>query len=93
MFVHSNLRLTTHKKNIYKKGETKQWDVEPEAAELEVHFDALAIEDGDPEIHSSTDGADLEATAETTVETADTSGTNCASNQQLPNDDEFFDDF
>ena len=55
---------------------------------MEVHFDALAIEDGDPEIHSSTDGADLEATAET----ADASGTNCASNQQLPNDDEFFDD-
>ena len=58
---------------------------------MEVHFDALVIEDGVLEIHSS-DGADLEATAETTVGTADASGTNCASNQQPLNDDEFFDD-
>ena len=60
--------------------------------ELEVHFDALAIEDGDPEKHS-TNGADPEAMAETTVETVDASGTNCASNHQLTTDDEFFDDF
>jgi hypothetical protein len=88
--VHSNLRLTTHKENTYKKGEAKEWDVEPESTELEAHFDALAIGDGehDDEIHS-----DVEADPEATAETTNASGTNCASNLQLPNDDELFDDF
>ena len=53
VFVHSNLRLTTHKENTYNKGEAKQWDVEPKVAELEDHFDALTIEDCDPEVHSN----------------------------------------
>ena len=50
------------------------------------------IDDGDLEIHSN-DEADPKATTETAVGTTDASGTNCASNQQLPIDDELFDDF
>ena len=55
---------------------------------METHFDALAIEDCDPKIHSD-DEIDPEATAKT----ADASGTNCDSNQQLPTDDESFNNF
>ena len=88
--MHSNLRLTTHKENTYKKGEAKQWDVEPESTELEAHFDALAIDDGE---HNDKINSDVEADPEATTETIDASGTNCASNLHLLNDEEFINDF
>ena len=75
-----------NKENTYQKRETKHWDVEPESTELEVHFDALAIDDSDREILS-----DVEADPETRPEAS--SGIVCASNLQQQNDDAFFDDF
>ena len=92
VFVGSNLRLTTHKENTCKKGEAKQWDVEPESTDLEAHFDALAIDD-DNDDHNDDTHNDVDADPEATTETTDASGINCASNLQLSNDDEFFGDF
>ena len=57
---------------------------------MEARFDALAIDDGE---HNDKINSDVEADPEATTETIDASGTNCFSNLQLPNDEQFFDDF
>ena len=35
VYVHSNLRLLTHKNDEYKEGAAKLWDVEPERTDLD----------------------------------------------------------
>ena len=42
VYVHSNLRLLSHKKDEYKFGPTKQWDVEPELADLDMTLNVVS---------------------------------------------------
>lgn len=56
-YVHSKLRLTTHKAIPTIKGEAKHWNVEPEHVELEdliARIDALAVDDDDYKLPSDT---------------------------------------
>ena len=40
VYVHSNLRLLTHKSDEYKEGAAKLWDVEPESIDLDLPIGA-----------------------------------------------------
>ena len=42
VYVHSNLRLLSHKKDEYKFGPTKQWDIEPELPDLDMTLNAMS---------------------------------------------------
>ena len=48
VFVHTNLRLLSHKNDHYKEGATKLWDVAPECADLDATLhDLVTFGDGD----------------------------------------------
>ena len=40
VYVHSNLRLLSHKRDEYKFGAAKLWDVEPESSNLDMMLNA-----------------------------------------------------
>ena len=42
VYVHSNLRLLSHKKDEYKSGPTKLWDLEPELPDLDMTLTAMS---------------------------------------------------
>ena len=42
VYVHSKLRLLSHKKDEYKLGPTKQWDVEPELPDLDMTLTSIS---------------------------------------------------
>jgi hypothetical protein len=42
VYVHSNLRLLSHKKDEYKSGPTKLWDLEPELPDLDMTLNAMS---------------------------------------------------
>ena len=43
VYVHSNLRLLTHKSDEYKEGAAKLWDVEPESIDFDLPIGAPAL--------------------------------------------------
>ena len=43
VFVHSNLRLASHKGPEYNSGNSKEWDVDPECLDLEISFTFLNV--------------------------------------------------
>ncbi|XP_057865649.2 uncharacterized protein LOC131073259 isoform X2 [Cryptomeria japonica] len=91
VYVHSNLRLLTHKDNTYKQGEAKHWDVELEHAELDdsiARLNALGVDDDNDELLG-----DHEAAPEAEIASTTASGTVCASNLPQEDDDDMFDDF
>ena len=45
--MHSNLRLLSHKKEEYRKGPTKCWDIDPETPNLDVPIAQLSLLDPD----------------------------------------------
>ncbi|KAH9312528.1 hypothetical protein KI387_027563 [Taxus chinensis] len=47
VFVHSNLRLLSHKKDEYRKGPTKFWDIDLETPNLDVPIAQLSLLDPD----------------------------------------------
>ena len=42
VYVHSNLRLLSHKRDEYKFGPTKLWDVEPELPDLDMTLNVMS---------------------------------------------------
>ena len=43
VYVHSNLRLASHKGLEYNSGPSKEWDVDPECPDLEISFASLDV--------------------------------------------------
>ena len=43
VFVHSSLRLASHKGPEYKSGSPEEWDVDPECPDLEISFASLNV--------------------------------------------------
>ena len=86
VYVHLNLRLTTHKDNAYQKGKAKYWDIELVCVDLEdliVRLDALAVDDDHHKLP-----CDVEDALEAKIANIDASGTICASNLQQIDDDD-----
>ena len=58
VYVHSNLRLLSHKKDEYKLGPTKLWDIEPEFPDLDRTLNAMShMNPFDEEVPSSGHGS------------------------------------
>ena len=58
VYVHSNLRLLSHKKDEYKMGPTKLWDIEPELPDLDITLNAMShMNPFDEEVPSSGHGS------------------------------------
>ena len=47
VYIHTNLRLLSHKEDGYKEGSTKLWDVAPKSANLDATLQDLTVMTGD----------------------------------------------
>ncbi|XP_059064105.1 uncharacterized protein LOC131856359 [Cryptomeria japonica] len=61
VYVHSNLRLLTHKQNEYKDGSTKFWDVDPERTDLDFSAATQSLLSGESDSQCAASASGSEA--------------------------------